>query len=136
VKRFLLAGLLGLAACAPTEREESFAAVSVLLDSGAAELAAWQIELVDARGLARITGIEGGEHAAFREPARHDPAALRGGRVRLAAFSLANELPRGETRVVTVHYALPAGSTAGFTLRVEAAAARDGEVLEVKGRIE
>jgi hypothetical protein len=136
MKLALLVALLAAQACAPSARPERFDSVDLVLECGAAELAAWQLELRDERGLARITGVEGGEHAAFREPARYDAAALRGGRLRLAAFSLAPELPRGTTRVATVHFAIPAGSEPEFTLRVEAAAAADGSSIEVKGRLE
>src|SRR5690554_6874465 len=41
-----------------------FAAVNLYVDSGEAPLAAWQIDFRDARGVVRIVGIEGGEHAA------------------------------------------------------------------------
>jgi hypothetical protein len=80
-----------------------FRPLAVFVDSGEAPLAAYQIELVVSGAEAKIVGVEGGDPRAFREPPYYDPAALRGGRIILAAFSTDPDLPRGRTRVATVH---------------------------------
>lgn len=75
-------------------------AVEISLSSAAA-VATWQLELV-AGGDARVTGVEGGD-APFAAPPAHDPAALGGGRVVLAAFDTHAALPAGQHRVAVVH---------------------------------
>lgn len=99
----LLALLLGQAAppAAPT-----FGTLDIVVDSQDEPLAAYQLDLRDASGAARIVGIEGGEHPAFREPPRYDPRAIENDRAILAAWSTrpAAELPTDATRLVTVHY--------------------------------
>ena len=55
-----------------------FEVVDVFIDSGDVALGAWQVELRDTRGVAKISAIEGGDHPAFREAPRYDPAALSG----------------------------------------------------------
>lgn len=100
----LLAALgLVLGGPVPQESEPRFGWVDLYLDPAGERLAAWQLELDDPAGRSLVVGIEGGEHPAFAEPAYYDPAAMRGGRVILAAFSLAEELPAGRTRVARVH---------------------------------
>lgn len=111
-----------------------FTTLEVVLDSGATPLAAWQVELVDPSGRARIVGIEGGEHAAFREPARYDPKALAGDRIILAAFSLDDEVPVGATRVATLHLEVRGTDPVSFTSEVRAAADREGR--EITPRLE
>lgn len=80
-----------------------FATVSVIVDSGATPLAAYQFELAAEVGQVKIVGIEGGEHAAFAAPPYYDPAAMMNNRVIIAAFSTGRDLPKGKTRVATVH---------------------------------
>lgn len=100
-----------------------FATVDVFVDSGQSPLAAWQVEITGTLkdGRVQLVGIEGGEHAAYRDPAYYDPAALAdagvagdggggggGGRVVLAAFNTtgAEALPTGRTRIARLHVAL------------------------------
>lgn len=80
-----------------------FEAVDVFIDSGDQALAAWQLELQSTAKSVEIVGIEGGQHAAFSEPAYYDPEAMNGNRVVLAAFSTAKDLPSGKTRVARIH---------------------------------
>ncbi len=88
---------------APRASAAHFASVDVWLDSGATGLAAWQLELRDPSGRTRVVGVEGGDHAAYAEPAHYDPKALMGERIVLAAFSTSDDLPHGRTRVARVH---------------------------------
>ena len=113
----LLSGAIVVASAAvklsqETEAAERFLAVDVFVDSGKAPLAAWQVELADASGHARVVGVEGGEHAAFREAPYYDPAALQRGHIVLASFHVGTELPHGRTRVARVHFLVTGGEPA------------------------
>jgi len=48
--------------------EVCFAAIDVIVDSGATPLAAYQFEMRSRTPGVEIVGIEGGEHSAFAEP--------------------------------------------------------------------
>ena len=103
------AAFFGLAAglfAQETATEEGrirFCAVDIYVDSKASPLAAYQLEFTVTNGIAKIVGIEGGEHSAFHEPPFYDPKAMQHERVILAAFNTGNELPAGKTRVATIH---------------------------------
>jgi len=114
-----------------------FAAYEVFVDSGAEPLAAWQLEIRAAKGDVKITGIEGGEHAAFRQPPHHDPKAIQRERVKLAAFSTAaaDRLPKGRTRVATVHVQVSGRVQPEFTVKVEAAANAGGKKISMEAVI-
>jgi hypothetical protein len=112
MKTWLCILFFGLAAWLPAQQaafEEGrsrFGAVDIYVDSGSTPLAAYQIEFAATNGLARIVGIEGGEHAAFRQPPFYDPKAIQQERVIVASFSTAAraDLPKGKTRIATIHY--------------------------------
>jgi hypothetical protein len=98
--------LLVLLACGPGSAAHAqdavrFRPVDVYIDSGARPLAAYQVEIVADHAM--IAGVEGGEHAAFREPPYYDAEALKGGRIVVAAFNTGTDLPHGRTRVATLH---------------------------------
>ena len=102
-----------------------FEAVDVYVDPAGQPLAAYQFELTARGADVKIVGVEGGEHAAFKEPPYYDPAALMGGRVIIAAFNTGHDLPRGRTRVATVHLRV-VGGEAQYGIVLEAAAADGG----------
>ena len=136
--KFLASLLLLLAVAAPQEEEREavrFTTVDVVLDSGSSPLAAWQIEVEDPAGRAKIVGIEGGAHPAFAEPAHYDPRALAGGRIVLAAFSLEGDLPTGATRVATLHLEVRGDEPVHLTCDMRAAAGPRGEEIEPAVRI-
>src|SRR5262245_47301946 len=83
-----------------------FVAIDIHVDSKSQPLAAYQIEFWDSSKVAKIVGIEGGQHAAYREPPRYDPAALQNDRVVLAAFNTGDDLPAGRTRIARLHLAV------------------------------
>ncbi len=116
--------------------EPSFVALDVFVDVGEHALAAWQLEVRDAAGAAKLSGVEGGAHPAFAEPARFDPRAVNGGRVVLAAFQTGAELPHGRTRVATLHFAVDAGATPRFEVELGAAVGRNGETLAATAEID
>ena len=75
---FVVLGLLAarVAAAEPESTPARFTTVDIIVDAGAESLAAYQIEIT-ARGDAKIVGVEGGDHAAFKAPPHYDPAALQ-----------------------------------------------------------
>ena len=77
-----------------------FMPVDVVLDTGAKHLGAYQVEITAKN--ATIVGLEGGESKAFQD-AYYDPAALQGNRIVVAAFSTADALPAGASRVARLH---------------------------------
>ncbi len=93
-----------------------FEAVDVYVDSGQVPLAAYQLEVTAGLGtdsagrVVKLVGVEGGEEGgAFEEPPVYDAEALRGERIILAAYSLADDarLPRGKTRVARIQVQVP-----------------------------
>src|SRR5258708_11805614 len=89
----LLVLFFGLAAELPAQQpadEEGrsrFCAVDIFVDSGSTPLAAYQLSFAVTNGLAKIVGIEGGEHAAFRQPPFYDPKAIQNEIAILASFN-------------------------------------------------
>lgn len=105
-----------------------FVAVDVYVDAGDRKLAAWQAEIrTDDR--AAIVGVEGGEAVAYREPPTHDPAALQGGKIILAAFTT-GDAPSGRVRVARLH--LMESAKVALEGKLMAAAAPGGERFEAK----
>jgi hypothetical protein len=109
-----------------------FRTVDVFVDSGAQRLGAYQLEFAVTNGNARIVGIEGGEHPAFAQPPFYDPKAMQHERVILAAFSTqtADKLPKGKTRVATVHVQTSGTVELAFDLKLQTAAGAEGKKLE------
>ncbi len=87
-----------------------FAAFDVMVDAGVEGLAAYQVELKDAAGVAKIVGIEGGE-GLYNAAPYYDPAAMQKEHVIIGALSTsaADGLPRGATRVARVHVMVEGG---------------------------
>jgi hypothetical protein len=80
-----------------------FQSVDITIDPKDKPLAAYQVEFVADASRVKLVGVEGGDHAAFREPPYYDPAALNQNRVIVAAFSTSADLPRTATRVARLH---------------------------------
>lgn len=115
--------ILSAAVAAAAEPAARFTTVDVIVDAGADSLAAYQIEVV-AEGDALILSVEGGDPPAFDAPPTYDPAALRGGRIIIAALSTDANLPSGRHRVATLH--LRESGTVSYRARLMAAARADG----------
>jgi hypothetical protein len=131
--RLLWAALLALIACGNAAAEPvTFRPVDVYVDAGERPLAAYQVEVV-ARG-ATVAGVEGGDAGAFAEPPHYDPAALQGGRIILAAFNTGTDLPRGRTRVATLH--MRESGPAEYQIRLMAAASAAGQRVEATASVE
>lgn len=114
-----------------------FAAVDVYLDSGDKALAAWQFELADHDARIQVVGIESGEHPAFDEPPHYDRDAVAAGkadRVAVADFSLATagELPKGQTRIATVHVRIEGDTPPDYHIALIAAGDTQGQPIPAK----
>lgn len=109
-----------------------FEAIDVFVDSGDRQLAAWQIELQNTQNSIEIVGIEGGQHAAFSQPAYYDPEAMNGNRVVLAAFSTAQDLPSGKTRVARIHVQCQGRNVTEYRMSLAVSADAAGEVIPAK----
>lgn len=103
-----------------------FVALDVYVDTGGKPLAAWQFELACPSA---IVGVEGGA-APFAEPPHHDPAALQGGRIVVAAFTLDPDPPGGRVRVARLH--MEERGAVEYAPRLVAAGAPGGGRLEAK----
>ena len=110
-----------------------FRAVDIYVDSGATPLAAYQLEFSVTNGFARIVGIEGGEHPAFKEPPFYDPKAMQEERVVIAAFSTEKpeNLPKGKTRVATIHLETSGPEVPAFQLKLQTAGDSAGNKISV-----
>jgi hypothetical protein len=107
--------------------------VDVYLDAKGTPLAAYQLEFTVTNVVAKIVGIEGGDHPAFHAPPFYDPKAMQHERVILAAFSTeaAEKLPSGKTRVATIHLQIFGDAEPEFELKVQAAADPAGKRIAV-----
>jgi hypothetical protein len=103
-----------------------FEAVEIYIDSKDEALAAYQFELSTKAGEIAIVGVEGGEHPAFKEPPYYDPAALSNDRIIIAAFNTGKDLPKGRTRVATIHLQLTGETEPEYVLELDVAASASG----------
>jgi hypothetical protein len=105
-----------------------FSTVEVFVDSGAQPMAAYQLTFTATSGDVKIVGIEGGEHPAFKEAPHYDPKAIQHERAILAAFNTASadNLPKGRTRVATVHVQIAGATSPAYAVKLEAAANHEG----------
>lgn len=125
----------------PAEPGVRFAPVHIYIDSGDAPLAAYQFELVCSMPVrasesntsrrhyepaVKIVGVEGGEHPAFNNAPYYDPAALANNRIIIAAFSTGADLPKGRTRIATIHLQVPSDIEPQYELKLAVAADADG----------
>ena len=113
-----------------------FVPVHVYIDSGDVALAAWQVELKSITGNAKIVGIEGGEHGAFKEPPYYDSAALMNERVIIAAFCTGSDLPRGRTRIATLHMQITGEGAAEYEVILKRAAGEEANEITATITIE
>ncbi|MBX3027225.1 hypothetical protein KF840_20185 [bacterium] len=132
--RCLLAALALLASSAAGSPAQRYQPVEVYIDSGDAPLAAYQVE-VTIEGDAMIVGVEGGDAPAFAPPPHYDPRALAGGRIIIADLDVGSELPRGRTRVATLHMR-ETGAQPTYRATLQAAADADGTPIPAIVRLE
>jgi hypothetical protein len=113
----------------PVSAEVRFAAVNVFVDSLESPLGAYQFELTATDGDVKLAGLEGGDHAAFRAAPFYDPGALLQNKVIVAAYSTASSLPRGKTRVATLHVQITGSTAPRYRATITAAASGDGKPI-------
>ncbi len=113
-----------------------FEAVDLIMDSGELPLAAWQLEIQSRSPGVEFVGIEGGDHEAFENPPYYDPQALNNDRVILAAFSTADELPSGRSRIARLHLQLEGPGPYEFEMQVNVTATIDGESIPATASIQ
>jgi len=118
-----------------------FAPLHIYVDSGNKSLAAYQFELKAAAGQIKIVGVEGGQHAAFKEAPYYDPAALANNRIIISAFSTGSDLPIGRTRIATIHLQITGDAEPQYELKLAVAGDAEGkeipaEITFEKGEIE
>ena len=106
-----------------------FAPLHIYLDSGNKSLAAYQFELNTNAGQIKIVGVEGGQHEAFKEAPYYDPAALAKDRIIIAAFSTGSNLPKGRTRIATVHLQIVGDDEPQYELKLIIAGGADGKEI-------
>ena len=123
-------GIEGHATSQPTETRPAvrFEAIDVYIDSAAQPLAAYQFELLADAASVKIVGVEGGEHAAFREPPYYDPAALSHNRIIIAAFNTGRDLPKGKTRIARLHVQVT-GPEQQYKTKLDVAATVEGKEI-------
>ena len=106
-----------------------FSQLHIYLDSGNRSLASFQFELKAATGQIEIVGVEAGEHEAFSEPPYYDPAARMQNRIIIAAFNTGQNLPKGRTRIATVHLMIKGDVEPDYELNLIVAGDADGEKI-------
>ncbi|MHC4509589.1 MAG: hypothetical protein ACYTAO_11615 [Planctomycetota bacterium] len=107
-----------------------FSPLHIYLDSGNNALAAFQFELEATAGQVKIVGVEDGQHEAFgKTPPYYDPAALANDHIIIAAFSTQQDLPKGRTRVATLHLQIIGDAEPHYELKLAVAADADGEEI-------
>ena len=109
-----------------------FAPLHIYIDSDNKPLAAFQFELKAAAGQIKIVGVEGGQHKAFEEAPYYDPAALANDRIIIAAFDTGSELPKGRTRIATIHLQIIGDVEPDYELKLTVAADADANEIPAK----
>lgn len=129
----VLAALLGtlLAQPAGTNQTVRFQAVDVFVDSKEVPLAAYQLEFSVKNSDAKVVGVEGGEHPAFKDAPFYDLKAIQQERVIIAAFNTAtaDQLPKAKTRVATIHLQILGEPQPQYVLTLQAAATAEGRKI-------
>ena len=116
----------------PQEDQIRFTAIDVYADAGEKELAAYQVEILCDASQSKIVGVEGGETKHYSEAPYYDPAALRGGRIIIAAFTTEEKPPAGRTRVARVHIQETGSGQPSYTARLMTAASPGGARVDAK----
>ena len=115
----------------PADTGVHFRTVDIYVDSGSTPLAAYQIEFSVTNVVTKIVGVEGGQSSAFREAPFYDPKAMQQERVIIAAFSTEKpeNLPRGKTRVATIHLQTVGNGRLAIRLNLQTAGDSSGNKI-------
>ena len=107
-----------------------FRAVDVFVDPGGRPLAAYQFELTAQGDVpVKLVGVEGGEHAAFKEPPYYDTRANVRDRIIIAAFNTGRDLPRGSTRVARLMLHVDGPDQPEYQVKLHVAASADAREI-------
>jgi hypothetical protein len=120
----------------PKSPRVHFKPIAVYIDSGGESLAAYQFELITKAGQVKIVGVEGGEHKAFANPPYYDPAALQHDRIIIAAFNTSKDLPKGRTRVATLHMQITGDTEPQYEIKLTVVANADGKKINADISVE
>ena len=112
-----------------------FQTVDVTLDPKGQSLAAYQVEFLADEARVKLVGVEGGGHAAYREPPYYDPAALSRHRVILAAFSTSADLPKSATRVARLHVQVSGDGPPQWTAKLVVASSNQSTSIPADVRV-
>ncbi len=118
----------------PEARQVLFGAFDVFVDSGAEPLAAYQVEIKDTLGRARLVGIEGGVEP-YKPAPHYDPRAMQREHVIIGAFSTAEKLPSGKVRVARLHI-MSEGGQPEFQVVLTTAGAPGGRKINANVTLE
>ena len=124
--------ILSVIAVVPSQAQQPvprFRPLQVYIDSGERPLAAYQVEIIVTSGNAEVVGVEGGNSPGFRAAPYYDPAALKGGRIIIAAFTTGSDLPSGKIRVATVHVQETGTGEPQYNAKLMVAAGADGKPI-------
>jgi len=123
---------------ATEEGRSRFRTIDIFIDSRSTPLAAYQVEFEATNGVVKIVGIEGGEPEAFRHPPVYDPKAIQRDRVIIASFSTAtaSTLPRGKTRVATIHIQVSGDQEPKFEIKLQTAGDSQGHKISAQATFE
>jgi hypothetical protein len=113
-----------------------FTPLHIYIDSGNKSLAVYQFELKAPAGQIKIVGVEGGQHKALEEAPYYDPAALANDRIIIAAFNTGSELPKGRTRIATIHLQIIGNAEPDYELKLIVAADADANEIPAKISLE
>jgi hypothetical protein len=130
--------LLVTAGYSQTANTIHYKTIDIFVDSKEKSLAAYQLEFKSWTGNAKIVGVEGGEHEAFKEAPYYDPKAMQQERVIIAAFSTNAEgqLPKGKIRVATVHVQVTGDKDPDYAVELETAADSQGKKISAETSFE
>jgi len=114
----------------PPASHVSFVPFHVFIDPHGKPLACYQIEIMATAGDVNLVGIEGGDSAAFNKAPYYDPRALQQGkRIIIGAYSLAGDLPAGNTRVATLMVRVAGTAEPRFAAKLQVAATTDATAI-------
>ncbi len=108
----------------------SFRAIDLWVGSGKAPLAAYQVEVTYDAEHVKIVGLEGSGTEAFRDAPYYDRKGFEGGRIVVAAFTLDEHAPTGNTRVARIHIAVENGEQPNLSAKLVTAAKPGGKRIK------
>lgn len=106
-----------------------FSYVDIFVDSRQQPLAAYEFELKATSGDVKFVGVAAGDDRGFQDPPYYDQARMQyqnPARIVIGAWSLADKLPTGKTRVARVSVATEGNEEPTFAVRMIVAGTKGG----------